>query len=155
MRGLFCRAHSFFVKPLSRIEVMPLPLIPIAVIALGAGAAYKVHRNRKNKVMTPKRQRVYDHALNTLKDPASLRKLGDAYHSQGLTEQGDMLVKRARLRELPADVKAGRRAAFQKGMTLTNPGSVEKLAAEFEKEGATGAASALRKYAQGLARKIA
>jgi hypothetical protein len=131
---------------------MPLPLIPLAVMALGVGAAYKVHKNRKKKVMTPARQKIYDHALNTMKDPAGLRKLGEAFHAQGLTEQGDMLTKRARLRELPADVKAGRRAAFQKGMTLVNPASVEKLATEFDKEGATGAAAALRKYAQGLPR---
>jgi len=134
---------------------MPLPLIPIAVTALASAAAWKVHKNRKKKVMTPARQKVYDHALNTMKDPASLRKLGEAFHKEGLAEQGEMLTKRARLRELPADVKAGRRAAFQKGMTLVNPASVEKLAAEFDKEGATGAAAALRKYAQGLPRKVA
>ncbi len=131
-----------------------LPLIPVVVTALAAGAAYKVHKSRKNKVMTPARQKIYDHALTTIKEPEKLRKLSTGFQAQGLTEQADMLAKRARLRELPADVKEGRRAAYQKGMTLTNPASVEKLAAEFEKEGATGAAASLRKYGSGLARKV-
>lgn len=133
---------------------MPLPLIPIAVASLATVAAVKVHRSRK-KGMTPARTKVYEQALNTMKDPVKLRKLGAAFHKEGLTEQGSMLQKRARLRELPADVKQGRREAFKKGMTLTNPAAIEKLAAAFENEGATGAAGALRKYAAGLPRKVA
>jgi hypothetical protein len=133
---------------------MPLPLIPIAVTALAGAAAWKVHKNR-NRGMTPVRQKLYDQALTNMKDPVKLRKLAAAYHKEGLTDQGTMLQKRARLRELPADVKAGRRDAFKKGMTLTNPASVEKLAATFEKEGATGAAAALRAYAGKLPRPVA
>lgn len=133
---------------------MPLPLIPVAVTGLAGLAAWKVHKNRK-RGMTPARQKVYDQALTNLKDPVKLRKLAAAYHKEGLTEQGTMLQKRARLRELPADVKEGRRAAFKKGMTLTNAASVEKLAATFEKEGATGAATALRAYAAKLPRPVA
>lgn len=132
---------------------MPLPLIPIAVSALAGVAAWKVHKNRK-RGMTPAREKVYNQALTNLKDPVKLRKLGAAFHKEGLTEQGTMLQKRARLRELPADVKEGRRAAFKKGMTCTNPAQVEKLAATFEKEGATGAAAALRAYAGKLPRPV-
>ncbi len=133
---------------------MPLPLIPIAVTGLAGLAAHKVWKSRK-RGMTPKRQKLYDQALTNMKDPVKLRKLAAAYHKEGLTEQGTMLQKRARLRELPADVKQGRRDAFKKGMTLTDPGKVEKLAQEFEKEGATGAAAALRKYAGNLPRPVA
>jgi hypothetical protein len=133
---------------------MPLPLIPFAVASLAGVAAYKVHKNRK-RGMTPARQKIYDQALTNMKDPVALRKLAAGFHKEGLTEQGTLLQKRARLRELPADVKAGRRAAFKKGMTLTNPAEVEKLAAAFANEGATGAAADLRKYAAGLPRKVA
>jgi hypothetical protein len=130
-----------------------IPLIPVAVIGLGVTAAYKVYKKR-NQGMTPERRKVYESALNTLKDPEKLRVLGAAFKREGLTEEATMLNKRAKLRELPPDVKAGRRDAFKKGMTLKNPINIEKLAVTFEKEGATGAAAALRKYAGGLPRKI-
>lgn len=131
---------------------MPLPLIPVAVAGLGALAGFKAYKRRK-KGMTPARQKIYDQALTNMKDPVALRKLAAGYHKEGLTEQGTMLQKRARLRELPADVKQGRRDAFKKGMTLTDPAAVEKLAKAFADEGATGAAAELRKYGAGLARK--
>ena len=133
---------------------MPLPLIPLAVTGLAAAAAYKVHKNRK-RGMTPARRKIYESALNTMKDSSKLRKLSEVFKKEGLVEEGTMLAKRARLRELPPDVKAGRREAFKKGMTLLNPNDVEKLASSFEKEGATGAATALRKYASALPRKVA
>jgi len=54
------------------------------------------------------------------------------------------------LRELPKAKRDERRNIFKKGMASKDPDAVERLAAAYDKEGATGAAAALRKYATGL-----
>lgn len=123
------------------------PILPIAIASL-AGIAYL--RSRKDKGLTAERKLVYETALATEKDPAKLIKLGDAYKAEGLKSAGEMLHKRAKLRLLPEPVKEQRREAFKKGMTSTDPVKVQTLAKAFNAEGATGAASALNKYASGL-----
>lgn len=125
--------------------------IPALVLGLGSLAAYKVWKKKHR--MTPERKKVYEAALKSLKDPAKLRELATAFRKEGLKEEADLLDKRAALRELPSDVKEGRREAFKKGMTSKDAAGIEKLAKEFEKEGATGAAAALREYAAGLPKK--
>ncbi len=124
-----------------------LPLIPLAVVGLGGLAIW---RTRKPHGMTPERKRIYEAALRTLKDPAKLRTLADAFEKEGLKEEAVMLRKRANLREMPAGVRAKRQEAFGKAMASKDPHKVEAVANAFHKEGATGAAANLRKYAAAL-----
>ncbi len=122
--------------------------IPILVLGSAAGAAY--WRGKRPKGMTPQRQKIYEAALRDLKDAGKLRKLADEYEAQGLTEQAEHLRKRASLRELSKEVKDARRETFKKAMASKNAEAVLAVAKAFEKEGADGAAAALRKYAEGL-----
>ena len=126
-------------------------MIPLVYWLIGglAGGAYYMQRKRKHG-MTPERAIVYETALRTVKDPTKLRALATAFRKEGLNSQADMLEKRAKLRELPPDLKAKRQQAYRDGMKSTDPDKVETLAAAFESEGATGAADSLRKYAKGL-----
>jgi predicted negative regulator of RcsB-dependent stress response len=127
-------------------------VIPALVVGLGGLAAWKVWKKKHR--MTPERKKVYEAALKSLKDPVKLRELATAFDKENLKEEAELLRKRAALRELPADVKAGRRDAFKKGMASKDPTGIETLAKEFEKEGATGAAAALREYAAGLPKNV-
>ena len=124
-----------------------LPLIPLAVVGLGGLAIW---RTRKPHGMTPERKQIFETALRTLKDPEKLRCLADAYEKEGLKNEAGMLRKRALLREMPSDVRAKRQQAFGAAMRSKDPAKVEAVAAAFQKEGATGAAANLRKYAAGL-----
>ena len=126
---------------------MPIPLIPIAVVTLAGGAWYKA---RKRKMMTPERKVIYETALNTMTDPNQLRALAAEFEKQGLKAEGEMLRKRAALKELPEDVKQGRKEAYQAGLKSDDPVKVEGLAAKFAETGSTGAAASLRSYAAGL-----
>jgi hypothetical protein len=122
-------------------------LLPVAV-ALLAGTAYVMSKKPEPGVMNPNRQAVLDTAL-TSKDiePAQLRALAKVFTDNGLPLQADLLEKRAKLRELPPDVKEARKAAFRTAMESTNADGIRVVADAFEKEGATGAATALRKRA--------
>jgi hypothetical protein len=100
--------------------------------------------------MTPERKQIFETALRTLKDPEKLRILADAYEKEGLKPEAEMLRKRALLREMPADVRARRQQAFGAAMRSKDPAKVEAVATAFQREGATGAAANLRKYAAGL-----
>lgn len=133
---------------------MPIPLIPALVTGAAAVSAYLVHRRSKAKVMTPARQKIYDQAMNNLKEPEKLQKLSQAFASQGLKEQAEGLAKRAKLRALPKQVKEERRVIFKQALTLKNPTSVKKIASAFRGEGCTGAADALDRYAAGLPRDL-
>ena len=130
---------------------MPFPIIPVAVAALAGTTAIVAVKRSKKKGMTPERKKVYIAALNSLKDPVKLRQLADAFEKEGLTKEAAMLRKRAKLRELPPKTKKARRAAYRKGLKSKDPLAVRKLASAFRREGATGAAASLQKYAQALA----
>jgi hypothetical protein len=132
---------------------MALPLIPLAVAAVAGVSALAVHHRSKKKQLTPAREKIFNTAMNNLKEPEKLTKLSQAYQQQGLTEQATALAKRAKLRALPKDVKAARRAIFKKTLTLKNPAQVKKIASAFQGEGCTGAAEALNQYAAGLPRE--
>lgn len=127
-------------------------LLPVSIVALG-GAAWYAH-TRRDKAVTPQvaaeRQAVFQSALDNVKDPIKLREIAKTFREQGLNAEADLLEKRAALRELPQDVKDGRREAFKKGMASSNPTEIRALANLFEQEGATGAAKALRDVAAGL-----
>jgi len=123
-------------------------LVPI-LIGVGSVVCYKLWQ-KKTGQMNPERQQIYEQALVSLADPVSLRNLADAFQKEGLTEQADMLRKRAALREMPEDVKEGRRRALAKGLKSEDKVGVATLADAFEKEGAVGAAQRLRDYLAGL-----
>lgn len=126
-----------------------IPLLPAAIIAL-AGTAFFMTRKKSASALTPEREMLFTKAVNTEKDPVKLRSLAGQFRSDGLNPQADFLEKRARLRELPDEVKAQRKAVFKQAMGSTNKDAILKLADAYEKESATGAAEALRKYAKGL-----
>lgn len=127
------------------------PLLPLGIMVLTGGAFWASgNRDQLKGKNTPHRQHVFETALNEVKEPEKLRALAKAFRDQGLNAQADLLEKRARLRELPADVKAERREAFRKGMNSKDANAVLTLAEAFDREGATGAANALRNYASQL-----
>lgn len=123
-----------------------IPLLPAAIVLLAGTALFVT----KKKVMTPARQMVFDKAIAKEKDPVKLRALAAQFRSEGLNPQADLLEKRAKLRELPDDVKAARKAAFRQAMSSTDKKAVLGMAQAYENEGATGAAAKLREYAKGL-----
>jgi hypothetical protein len=124
-----------------------IPLLPVGIGALIAWAAIK---KPWKKGLTPEREMVYKTAIDSLKDPAKIRALAQAFDKEGLKTQGDMLRKRADYIELPDAVKAAHRKAFEKAMASTDPNAVKKCAEAFAKSGATKTASVLNKYADGL-----
>lgn len=129
---------------------MPFPILPVVFLSMASLAGYKAHTRQKRSAMTPERKRIYEAALQTLKDPEKLRKLADEFETQGLKKEASLLRKRAEIRELPEDLKKARRQAFKAAMASKNQPAVLKLAEAYDAEGATGAAAALRAYAAGL-----
>jgi hypothetical protein len=126
---------------------MPLPLVPIAILALTGGAWYQVRNKGK---LTPERKAVFDAAMNTLRDSAKLRDLAASFAKEGLPREAALLNKRANIRDLPPEVTKARNEAFKKGMKSTNFMVVMQLAEMFQNEGAIGAAENLRMHAEML-----
>lgn len=129
---------------------MPFPLIPVGVGVLAGAAAWAKFGRESASKMTPERQRIFDAAIRSLKDPAALDKLGNAFKDNGLHEEGELLLKRAALRRLPKEQKEANRQRFKHALASKNPKEVLEIAEEFESRGATGAALELRRYARGL-----
>jgi hypothetical protein len=130
---------------------MPLPLIPIAIVGLTGGAYW---RHKRKKGMTPERKKIFEAAMNTLQDPNKLRKLSDVFTKEGLKNEGELLRKKALLRELPPEQKAARRAALKAGLNSKDVSKVQNLADAFHNQGALGAAKRLRDYATGLKKVV-
>lgn len=124
-------------------------VLPIMLLGLVGAAAYVTNKKPKGE-LTPARETIFATAMESVQDPNDLRRLAAAFEQAGLPEQAHMLRKRADGRELPADIKDGRRDAYRQGMTLQDPLAVLKLADAFASEGSLGAASSLRQYAQQL-----
>jgi hypothetical protein len=128
-------------------------LIPLLLLGLVGGAAYAAKRHDKipaKGVLTPERQVIFETALNDVKEPEKLRALAQCFTEQGLVNEGRILEKRAKLRELAPEIKEARRDAYRAGMESKDPVAVDNLASAFEKEGAVGAAQNLREYAAAL-----
>lgn len=123
-------------------------ILPAIVLGLGA-AALIFKKKMKGGAMTPQRQAIYQSALASA-DAGRMRELAKAFRAEGLTDEADMLEKRARLRDLPPEVKAQRKAAFKAAMSSKDKASVLRMVDAYEREGATGAAEKLREYAKGL-----
>jgi len=130
-----------------------IPLLPAVIVGLGALAFWKAgkNENKEKPNMNPHQTTVFETAMNSVQDPAKLQALAKAFREAGLTTEADMLEKRAQLRNLPADVKEERAQVFRNAMSSENAEAVMRVAEAFEKEGAMGAAAALRAYATQLA----
>ena len=121
-----------------------------AIGALVGGGVAHASGDPGKGVMTPRRKLIYARAMETIKDPAELRKLADAYAGEGLGLEATMLRKRAALRELPDDTKEKRRAAFRKAMACDKPEVIAEVAQAFHDEGAIDAAKTLRDHAEAV-----
>lgn len=132
---------------------------PIGAL-VGAGVGYLGGR-RYSVVhgMTPQRKAIFEEALKSMADPVKLRKLADEFEKEGLKEEATLLRNRAALRELPPEQKAARKDAFHKMMSVgskDNPvtpdkiAQLEKAAATFHAQGATGNAARIREHVAAL-----
>jgi hypothetical protein len=126
-----------------------MPIV-IGGLLLSAFTKKNEDNNSKQGYMTPKRQAIYETALSDVTDPKLLLKLADAFEKEHLLEQAIMLRKRAWLRALPPEVKEKRDKVFRKAMASNKKDAILKLAKEFHEQGATGAARALYRRADGL-----
>jgi hypothetical protein len=128
-----------------------IPALPLAVGFLAVAAWYKRKGKKEDTgALTPSRKIIYETALNTEKDPAKLEILAEEFEKQGLKGEAVLLRKRANLKKLPQATKDARQEAFRKGMRSTDAAKILKLADAFNKEGASGASSALARYAKGI-----
>jgi hypothetical protein len=126
-------------------------MIPlIVVLGLGSAAAYAHHRRSKIHGMTPERKKLYESALKGQLKPEALRELAGGFEQEGLTNEAEMLRKRAALKEIPKDQKKARNQAFRTAIGSDDPEGIEELASAFEEQGATGAAARLKERAAAL-----
>ena len=140
---------------------MPLPLVPL-LLGGGVITAYLKITAEQNGVMTPKRQAIYQAAINSNKlSPEQLDKLAVVYAKYGLITEADMLTKRANLRRsatvsvsMPdgsvTTLANARRLAFKKLMHSNDKDAVLNGAKIASQMGATGMATKLMQYASTL-----
>ncbi len=126
-----------------------LPMIPMIIISLGGMAVLRGKESKKAE-LTPERAVIFQTAMNTPLEPEKLRKLSAIFAGEGLTTQAVILEKRAKLREMSKEQKKQRTAIYKKAMKSKNREAIFEVAALFEKDGAIGAAEAMRTYAMGL-----
>lgn len=130
---------------------MPFPLIPVlAASALGLTTGLIVTRKKKPKGLTPERQKIYEAALTSLKDPNGLDKLADAFGKEDLHDEANLLRKRAILRRRTPAEKQADTKIFKDALSSKNSQEVMRVANELEEKGCTGAAYRLKQYAKGL-----
>jgi hypothetical protein len=127
-------------------------MLPLVIVALAAGAAYKVSTSKKG-VMTDARRLIYNTAL-TKHDPPlppdQLLALASEFDKNGLSTYGDVLRKRANLRNLPPALIAARKAAVKKALASKDPVGIRAMANALEAESAFGTAETLRQLADSL-----
>jgi hypothetical protein len=125
-------------------------LIPVLIVSAIGLAVAKSVKKPAPKGMTAERRKVYEAALCTLKEPAKLRQLADAFEAEDCLAEARLLRQRASLRELPLEIKAQRRAVFSRAINSSNVDGILQVASAFAGEGATGAATHLRRHAASL-----
>lgn len=134
-------------------------IYPIGVAAL-AGLAYYAKKRRDaaqggskstmHGEMTPKRQQVFETAMNDYDNPQALETLATAFGAEGLPEHAKALRKRARLQTVPPNVQARRAKAYNDALNSKNKQAVVNMANAFGAEGYVGCQNALLSYAEGL-----
>jgi len=100
--------------------------------------------------MTPKRELVFNRAVETLKDPNELESLAFAFGAEGLEVEAERLRKRAALPSLPKEIARARQEAFRKAMASSDVDAIRIVARAFLEEGASAAAKALSDRADAL-----
>ena len=118
-----------------------------AVAGLAGVAYWRLHGK---PVMTPEKRQQYHDAMNRILDVEKLEAIASKFHGEGHTEEADKIRARIKLRKLPKDVKEARTKVMRKALQSDDKVKVLNIAEIFEREGATGCASELRKYAEGL-----
>lgn len=136
--------------------IFGIPLLPIAIAGLGV-TAYTVRKRQSTMhgEMSGERQVILDCALETCKDPDGLNMLAAAFQKEGLPAQADILRKRALLHSESHQQHSKRRTIFKQAMNSRDPATVRAVADAYRKQGATGAANNLERYAQGLQANLA
>lgn len=131
-------------------------LVPIAILALtGVAAFVQYNRKDKSRGMTANEFKIFEALMNSTDDPAKLRIMSRAFEAEGFKEEAQLLLKRASLRELPAEEKAKRKEIFRKALRSDNIDALKLYADGLHEEGATGAEQAIRKRIAGLIPKAA
>lgn len=125
-------------------------LIPVIIVGLVGLGTYRALRRPQIVGMTAQRVQIYQAALSTLKDPAKLRVLAQAFEDAGCLAEARILKQRAALRELPKEVRLQRRDIISRAFKSSNIEAVRKVAAAFAEQGAVGAAANLNRYADSL-----
>lgn len=129
--------------------MLPLVLAGVTVLGLTGAAVYRVKIQKKG-VLTPERKEVLIDALENIKSPEALKELASKFREEGLHVQAKLLELRAKIRGVPEEVKEARRTVFRNTMKLKDKKKVLHIAEVFESQGCTGAAGALRNYAETL-----
>lgn len=124
-------------------------LVPI-IIVLGGVAAYKAWKRPAKAGLTGERLAIYNAAIVSLKEPEKLEQLASVFEGEGLREHATVLRQRAKLRGLPPKIKRERREIFSRAIKSTNVAGIKAVADAFERDGAIGAASELRRHAESL-----
>jgi hypothetical protein len=126
-------------------------LIPV-IVGLGILSVFK-GKNKDSRAgkMTAERTHLFQSALrsNTL-TPDAYEKLADGFEQQGLAAEAILLRKRAKLRGMTPEERKVRKDIFRKALACQDPDAVERVAAVYESQGATGSARRLRMQAIGL-----
>lgn len=117
-------------------------ILPVAAAGVGYGA-YRAARNKWGKTsceMTPERRRVYEQALEKLKDPVKLRMLADEFEKAGCRKEADHLRKRAALGEQTPEQTLAARKLYRDALKTKDATKALAAAAYFKKIAADGAA---------------
>lgn len=121
-------------------------VIPVAAGLGGLGLWYRYVRKpaKYSACMTPERVKVYEQAIETLKDPKKLRILADEFERAGCAQEAEHLKKRAGLRERSKEEQASDRKLYRDTMQSNDPRKVAEVAEHFKRIGADGAAKHLK-----------
>jgi hypothetical protein len=126
-------------------------LIPV-IVGLGVVSIFKGRTSAPLfGQMTAERSHLFQSALNSaVLTPPQLETLATAFQAQGLSAEATLLRKRAKLRGLSPEEKRVRGDIFRKALNCKDPDVVDRLAAVYEAQGATGSAKRLRMLAISL-----
>lgn len=126
-------------------------------VMIGILAVSGIKTYRKKKAWTPAHEKVFIYHMTecAMKDGTpitanDLRTLAAGYEERGFDAKAKLLRKRAKLRELPEEVKQERLRIFRNVCCSTDPDKIEKMIAVYEEEGCMGTVATLKKYVQGL-----
>lgn len=124
------------------------PLLPVAIIGLIGGAAWKKHKGKKE--LPDQKKLILHGALNGKLAPEKLTSLAESFDKEGYKAEAELLRQRAKLANASPAEKTAWRDAFRKAMASEKPEAVAAMAKAFRDMGAIGAADQLSHYSRGL-----